>query len=230
MSTFTALVLTAPPPGHTGESSGAMAKVDGRESVLRCVELFLNRDNIKQILLAISPESEEEIKRKFGGALGFMGIKLVIGGKKWGEQIAAAVPKIAAESSHILVHDASRPVVPYADIDALLESAERHAAVALVAPLRGALVELDEGGGAMALHQPTAFVQLLTPQAVSRARLVEWGGGRDIHPTEWTLLKGSALNIRLNGAGDAALAKAMLGLLPKPKSKAPSNPFEEAQW
>jgi hypothetical protein len=29
---------------------------------------------------------------------------------------------------------------------------------------------------------------------------------------------------------DAGLAKALLGMLPKPKAKPLSNPFEEAQW
>jgi len=44
------------------------------------------------------------------------------------------------------------------------------------------------------------------------------------------LLKGSGLNIRAGGAGDASLVKAMLNLLPKAKVKGPTNPFEEAQW
>jgi len=34
----------------------------------------------------------------------------------------------------------------------------------------------------------------------------------------------------LGGPGDAGIAKAMLAMLPKPKMKAMSNPFEEAQW
>jgi len=36
--------------------------------------------------------------------------------------------------------------------------------------------------------------------------------------------------VRLRGPGDASLVRAMLNLLPKPKIKGPSNPFEEAQW
>ena len=130
-----------------------------------CVELFLNRENVKQILLVATPDSEEEVKRKFGGSLGFMGVKLVVGGKKWQEQIAAAVPRIAVESTHIVLHDAARPVVPQADIDAILEAAEKQPAVALTAPLRSPILELDEGIGAMALHAPTLYTQLLTPQA-----------------------------------------------------------------
>jgi len=35
--------------------------------------------------------------------------------------------------------------------------------------------------------------------------------------------------VRLGGPGDAAMVKAMMNLLPRPKIK-PANPFEEAQW
>ena len=43
-------------------------------------------------------------------------------------------------------------------------------------------------------------------------------------------MKGSPLNIRVGSSADERVAKAMLNMLPKPKVKAPSNPFEEAQW
>ena len=42
-------------------------------------------------------------------------------------------------------------------------------------------------------------------------------------------IEGSPLNVRC-GQASPGLLKAMIGLLPKPKVKAPSSPFEEAQW
>jgi hypothetical protein len=48
-------------------------------------------------------------------------------------------------------------------------------------------------------------------------------------PSPLTLIEGSPLNLRV-GDASAGTVKAMIGLLPKPKVKAPSNPFEEAQW
>ena len=53
-ATFSVLVLTAAPPGQTSESGGAFVKIDGREALLRSVELFLNRDVVKQIHVAFS--------------------------------------------------------------------------------------------------------------------------------------------------------------------------------
>jgi hypothetical protein len=44
------------------------------------------------------------------------------------------------------------------------------------------------------------------------------------------LIKGSPLNIRVGLPSDAAMAKSLINMLPKPKMKASENPFEEAQW
>src|SRR4051794_1162109 len=57
MGAFSVIVATAAPPGMGAESAGAYVKIDGREALLRSVELFLNRDNIKQIQLVVQPEA-----------------------------------------------------------------------------------------------------------------------------------------------------------------------------
>ena len=95
MAIFSVILLTAPPPGQATEAGGAFVKVDGRESLLCAVELFLNRDNIKQVQLVFTPEMLEEGKRKYGGHLSFSGVKVLSAGPKWIDQIIAAGEKIS---------------------------------------------------------------------------------------------------------------------------------------
>ena len=231
MATFSVLVLTAAPPGLGAFSAGAFTKIDGRECLLRSVELFLNRDNVKQIQLAVAPDSLEEVKRKYGGHLGFSGVKLISAGPAWMDQIAGAADKIAGEATHVLIHDAARPAVAYTDIEAIMCESAKRTAVALVAPSRGTLVEVDEDENAIAFHLPDRFMQLLTPQVYKKEKFLEiTKSKKEIHASEMHLLKGSPLNIRVNGAADASLAKSMISMLPKPKMKIGDNPFEEAQW
>ena len=231
MAIFSVMILTAAPPGMAAEGGGAFVKIDGREALLRSVELFLNRSQIRQIHLVIDPDDMEQTKQKFGAHLGFSGVKLISGGPRWMDQISAAASAISAETTHVLLHDAARPAVPYSDIDALLESTEKHPAVVLATPVRGTLVEIDEGASAVSFHLPTHFQHLLTPQAFSKAVYLEMASKKvEVHPSRVTLLKGSPLNIRIGGSGDAVLVKSMLGMLPKPKSKGAANPFDEAQW
>jgi 2-C-methyl-D-erythritol 4-phosphate cytidylyltransferase len=231
MATFSVLILTAAPPGMALDAGGAYVKIDGREALLRSVELFLNRDNVKQIQVVVLPDMLEEAKRKHGGHFGFSGVKLISGGPKWMNQMNAGAKALSADATHVIIHDAARPAVPYSDIDALMSEAESKPAVVLTSPVKSILAEVDEGGNALSYQLPNRFVHLLTPQAFTRERFTKMAESEtEIHASEVMLLKGSPLNVRLSGPGEATVVKAMINMLPKPKLKAPSSPFEEAQW
>src|SRR5438105_613336 len=75
------------------------------------------------------------------------------------DHIAPASGKISPESTHVIIHDAARPAVAYADIDALMEMAEKNSAITLAAASRNALIEVDEGGNALAIHPATQYMQ-----------------------------------------------------------------------
>ena len=231
MASFSVLLLTASPSGAAAESGGTFVKLDAREALLRTVELFLNREPIKQIQICFLPEAMDEAKRKYTAHLSFTGVRMLSGGPKWMDQIVAAAGKIAPECTHVMVHDAARPALPYTDLEALLEAAGKHEVVALVAPLKVPLLEADEGGGAMAIRPAGEFMQFLGTQVYSRKKFEEMAKSKqEPHVSQWHLLKGSPLNVRLGSAGDVSLVKAMLNLMPKPKVKGPTSPFEEAQW
>ncbi len=230
MPKFSVVLLTVP-AGAGLDPGGATVKVDGRECLLRSVELFLNRDNISQIQLAVLPAAIEESKRKFGGHLGFSGVKLVPGGPTWLDQLAAAGEKLSAECSHVIIHDAARPAVAYSDIDALIAESEKHPIVALATQLKATIAQLDDSGKPLSLNPPQKFMQVVTPWSMKRDKFLEIAKTKkDPAPADIHLLRGSNLNIRVNGSSDAALAKVMIGMLPKPKMRAAENPFEEAQW
>src|SRR5947207_3976754 len=109
MAVFSVLIVTAAPPGQAAEAGGAFVKIDGRESLLRAAELFLNRDNVKQLQIVFQPEDVEEAKRKHGGHFGFSAIKVASGGPRWIDQLAAGAAKLIPEATHVIVHDAARP-------------------------------------------------------------------------------------------------------------------------
>lgn len=225
MSDLAVVIVTAPPT--VDDPPGAMIKVDGRESLLRCMEMFANREGILKTLVVIHPKQSDEVKRKLGSHLMFMGIKLVTGGDTWWSQLAEAQQALPPEAQHVLVHDGARPVVPYTDLDAILGMKGKQEVVALGCRVPGPVFKADQlPGTGWRNDQPV--VSLLTPVLLTRQgldRVVKDGH----FPSQIELIEGSVMNVRV-GTVDTALAKAMLGLLPKPKVKAPTNPFEEAQW
>ena len=147
------------------------------------------------------------------------------------DQIEAAGDKISPDATHVIVHDAARPAVPFSDIDAVMDAAEKSDAVALASPLRTPLVEVDEGGNPVGYHLPAVVHAPADAAGLLEAKFAEMAaGGKELHPSQVKLVKGSPLNVRVGGRGDATLVKAMINMLPKPKVKPPSSPFEEAQW
>ncbi len=230
MAVFSVVLLTAAPPGQASEAGGAFVRIDGREALLRSIELFLNRDPIKQIQLVVPADHVEEIKLKHGPHFSFSGVKVTVGGPGWFDQIAAGAQAIKAEATHVILHDAARPAVPYTDLEAVMEAADNCDAAALVATLRTTLVELDEGNNAVGYHRPSEFMHLLLPQVYGKAVFQQVAQSKqEIHASKLRLIKGSPLNVRLGGSGDATLVKAMLNMLPKAKRGA-LGAFEEAQW
>lgn len=229
-ATFDVIILTAAPAGQAVESGGAFVRIDGREALLMSIELFMSRDEIKQIQLVVNNDEYENAKDRHGLHLGFTGVKLTKGGPTWIEQLQAASQKLSGESTHVIVHDAARPAVPYSDINALQDAAEQHEAATLQSPVRTPMIELDENNRPVGYLRGDRVVHLLTPQAYSRAKFMAFTqSGSEVPAGEMHLVKGSPLNVRVGGDGDAGRIKAMLSLLPKKKVDR-MGAFEEAQW
>ena len=75
------------------------AQIDGRPVVLRALELFVNREDVCRIILAVSEEDYDMVKTKFGANLGFMGVTLVKGGAERWQTIRNALAKCPAASA-----------------------------------------------------------------------------------------------------------------------------------
>ena len=79
--------------------------VAGRAAFVRSIEYFAERDDVCQVILAISPEDEELVKVKWGASLAFNGVKLCFGGAERFETVAKALELVKDEAELIAVHD-----------------------------------------------------------------------------------------------------------------------------
>ena len=86
-----------------GQENKIHAKLEGQPLFLRALQLFVNRDDVCQTLLVVSPKEIEDIKSKFGPNIGFMGAELVAGGKDRHDSVAHGLSR---------VHMAGRPDRP----------------------------------------------------------------------------------------------------------------------
>ncbi len=112
----------------------------GRPLLLRTVELFTKRDEVRTIVVAGPPDSFDEFTARYAAALGFHGALLVAGGRdaRW-ETVRNALAAVPGECTHIAVHDAARPAASPELLARILEAARRVPAVIPAVPVAATL-------------------------------------------------------------------------------------------
>lgn len=226
-----------------GAGSKTFAKLDGRPIFIRTLEPFLSREEVCQKILAIAPADVPTMKSSYGANLGFMGVKLVEGGVRRCDTVAAALKVVADEAEYIAVHDAARPCVKTEMIDAVFREAVKTGAAILAAPLTGTLKRVSAEKviertvpreGLYEAQTPQVFRKDLLLNAYDRlgeieeeitddAQIVELAG------TAVSVVISDATNLKITTKADMALANAILKARPaRPVPR--MGAFEEAQW
>ncbi len=146
MSEFSVAVII-PAAGQGNRFGGDKLGEDlgGRPLLLRTVELFTKRDEVKSIIVAAPPESIDEFRARYGAQLGFHGVQVVAGGRieRW-ESVRNAIAAVSQECTHIAVHDAARPSASDALLTRLFDAARVVAAVVPGVPVSSTLKRVSE--------------------------------------------------------------------------------------
>jgi 2-C-methyl-D-erythritol 4-phosphate cytidylyltransferase len=221
------------------------ANLDGRAVWLRSAELFVTRQDVCQCLVVVSPDDEEMFRRRYGANLAFMNVQLAHGGRERFESVANALALVKDEADFVAVHDAVRPCLTGALIDAVFARAEKAGAAILGVPVADTVKQV--GGdhkikgtlprqGLWLAQTPQVFRKdwlaaayaeraKLGKDITDDAQLVEGAG----HPVE--VVESTMQNLKITTKADLHLAEAVLKAQPKPKASGPIHPFaEEEMW
>lgn len=222
--------------------------LDGRAIWLRTAELFHNRENVCQCIIVVNQEDQEVFRRRYGANIAFMDkIKIADGGKERFESVGNALALLKPEADFVAIHDAVRPCVTEALIDAVFARAEQFGAALLAVPVVDTVKQAPDAGakfvqttvsrkGLWLAQTPQVFRRDWFEQAFANrarlgkditddAQLVE-AAGHTVH-----LVDGATTNIKITTKQDLMLAEAILKALPKPKPAGPAHPFaEEEMW
>ena len=220
--------------------------LDGRAVWLRSAELFITRSDVCQCLIVVSPSDLEMFRRRYGANLAFMDVRIAEGGAERFESVANALALLKPEAEFVAVHDAVRPCLTEALIDAVFGRAERSGAALLAVPIADTIKQVDPQHKVEATISRKGMWLAQTPQVFRREWLVEAYArrhelGKEItddaqlveaagHPVH--VVEGASTNVKITTRADLALAEAVLKSLPKPKPSGPAHPFadEEQMW
>lgn len=256
MSTF-AVILPAAGQSrrfHDKAYKKPFAPLGGRAVWLHSAERFMNRADVKQVIVAISPEDRELFDLKFGANIAILGVQVIEGGEHRTDTVQRALEKVKDEIDFVAVHDAARPCIADPWIDAVFCAAERDGAAILAAPVSATLKRAGKQGAGSTEHGAKQNVtprslhitetvnreglwEAQTPQVFRRELLIEAYAKRGREPVTddaqlierlgkpVTIVPCSQLNIKITTRDDLKLAEQVLKVLPKPKLDAFQNPF-----
>jgi 2-C-methyl-D-erythritol 4-phosphate cytidylyltransferase len=216
------------------------AILGGRAVWLHSAERFLNRKDVKQVIVVVAQEDREEFTRKFGANLAIMGVEVCNGGAERTDSIQNALAKVRDEIDYVAIHDAARPCTADKLVDQVFAAAEQHGAAILGVPIAATLKRAAAGNPAMIGEtvDRTGLWEAQTPQVFRRELINKAYAARSAALTDdaqlveklgapVALVEGSPLNIKITTKEDLRLAEQILKVLPKAKPEGFAHPFAD---
>jgi 2-C-methyl-D-erythritol 4-phosphate cytidylyltransferase len=241
-----AAIICAAGPGKRfgGKRHKQFVDIGGRAAFLRSVELFSNREDVKQILLAIPQEDEEIVEIRYGANLSLFNVKVLIGGVTRFETVNKALQLLKDDIELVAIHDAARCCVTAKWIDDAIKTASKTGAAILACPVIATLKEIKDGvivknvdrAGLYEAQTPQVFEVKLLKQ--SREKVTKENAEKITDDSQLveaighkvSIVETDSSNIKITYPADAAIAEAILKARPDPKKEGYIGPFYEAQW
>ncbi len=220
------------------------APLAGKAVWLHSAERFLNRDDVIQTILVISPDDQEYFSFKFASNIAFLDIEVVHGGEQRADSVEAGLARVKPEADFVCIHDAARPCLADAWIDKVFATAERTDAAILAVPVPGTLKRVGNNHCIAETIDRAGLWEAQTPQVFRRQLLLDAYAQRpdDFQPTDEaqmverfgravTVVPGSPINMKITDKEDQRLAEHAMKALPKPKLSGPAHPFaDDDMW
>lgn len=212
------------------------APLAGRAVWLHAAEKFLNRSDVKQVIVVIADDDVEEFNRKFGANIAIMGVEICKGGKERCDSVQNALAKVKGDIDLVAIHDAARPCLTDKWIDDVFAAAAKDGAALLAVPEPATLKRVAHGKIVETVSRD-ALWQAQTPQVFRRELITKAyaaRGGKNVTDDAQlvemlgqavTVVECSPLNLKITTRDDLKLAEQVLKVLPKPKLDGFSHPF-----
>lgn len=239
MATFAVILAAAGRSSrfHDKNYKKPFAPLANKPVWLHSAEKFVNRADVKQLIVVVAPDDMEYFQFKFSANTAILGIETVAGGSERTESIANALARVKPEIDFVAVHDAARPCLADEWISKVFDAAEKSGAAILAIPVAGTLKRVGSDHQIEETVPRAAMWEAQTPQVFRRELLMEAHAQRgDLAATDDAQLverlghavrvvPGSPVNLKIATREDLRLAEQALRVLPKPKLSGPAHPF-----
>jgi len=228
---------------HDKNYKKPFAPLADRAVWLHSAEKFLHRQDVKQVIVVISPEDREYFNFKFASNVAILGIEVVTGGQERTDSVQNALARVQPDVEYVCIHDAARPCLADEWISNVFDAAQKSGAAILAIPVAGTLKRVRGDHSIETTVPREGLWEAQTPQVFRRDLLLKAYAERGAKPAtddaelverlgqKVTVVTGSPVNLKITTREDLRLAEQALKALPKPKFQGPAHPFaDDDMW
>jgi 2-C-methyl-D-erythritol 4-phosphate cytidylyltransferase len=227
-----------------GKRKKPFVDVAKRAAFLRSIEFFADRDDVKQVLLAIQDDDEELVKVKWGANLQFFNVKTYIGGAERFDTVAKGLELINDDITLVAVHDAVRCCLINEWIDDCFTAAAKSGAAMLAAPVVATIKKVEDKtitetvdrSDLYEAQTPQVFKTELLKKAYANLDKVDKSTISDDSQLvealgeKVSIVETDRSNIKITTQSDVAIAEAIIKNRPQPKKEGYVGPYSDVQW
>lgn len=196
--------------------------LEGQPVWYRAIVPFLKRPDLARIVVAVSPEDQRWFVEQFRAEIASGPIQVVAGGAERADTVEAGLREISHSVELVAVHDAARPLIDPATIEAVVQAVRRTGAAIPATAIASTIKRVDTAMHVTETVSRTGLWAAQTPQIARRDWLVEAFAKRgDSQPTDEAQLleeagfpvevvAGLASNFKITTQDDFDLARAFL--------------------
>lgn len=182
------------------------------------------QSEIGRIVMPVSEPDCDRFNGEFAPLINQLGVELVAGGQQRTDSVQAGLNLFADDASieYVAIHDAARPLVCAADLEAVFAAACRMGAAILACPVPGTIKrDIGDGNRSETVDRRDLWIAL-TPQMFRTGLLIEAYQKHNGRPAtddaqlverighDVALVRGSADNLKITFPEDLLVAEAIL--------------------
>ena len=192
---------------------------------LHSTQIFASHPDVKQIIVAVSPEDESFFTKQFEAQIKQHNIQVVSGGAQRFDSVSNALAAVDPDSDLIAIHDGARPCIDLSLFQGVIDAAETHGAAIPAVPVNSTIKRSDENQLIAATVDRSHLYLAQTPQVFASQVIRDAFDRRgELQPTDEAQLlealgipvaitPGSRFNIKITQPEDLRFAESCLAAI-----------------
>ena len=144
----------------------------GKPIWLRCIEKFLSRGDVAQIIVVVAPEDITWFRQYYMSEINRLYLLIVAGGENRVDSIRNGLIAVSPRVGYVAIHDAARPCVTEQEIASVFSAAKKYGAALLAAPVVATIKKVVDGQIETTVPREDLW-EAQTPQVFRRELILE---------------------------------------------------------